>query len=209
VDLLDGHSLAPLQGPNVDGLSNGSLAIVTWSKDGETLYAGGLYWEGNGRPVLAWANAGRGARRALPAASNTVAGLAALPDGRLLVATQDPFLGLLEPDGRTRWAHSSPKADLRNQGDRLRVSADGTIVDFGFEQGGKSPLRFDLRARKLSGDPPADQKTFPAKQTGLAIERWHYDFSPTLDGKQIKLERYERSRSLAIHPDSSRFVLGA
>jgi WD40 repeat protein len=136
VDLLDGHSLVPLPRPNLDGLSNGDLSIVTWSKDGETLYAGGAYRAASDLRVLAWANAGRGARRALPAASNTVSAMAALPDGRLLVATQNPFLELLEPDGRPRWAHPSPKADFRNQQDHLAVSADGTIVDFGFELGG-------------------------------------------------------------------------
>jgi WD40 repeat protein len=208
VDLLDGHSLVPLPRPDVDGLSNGSLLIVTWSNDGKTLYAGGQYWGGSGCPVLAWVHAGRGARRALPAASSSVSGLAALPDGRLLVAATDPSLELLESDGRPRWAQASPNADLRDQGDRLRVSADGTIVDFGFEVWGKSPLRFDVRARKLSSDPPADRQTIPAKQAALAVERWHYDFSPTLDGKPIKLEPFEKSRSLAIHPDSSRFVLG-
>jgi Caspase domain len=33
--------------------------------------------------------------------------------------------------------------------------------------------------------------------------------SPTLDGKPIELSPYETSRSLAIHPDGGRFVLGA
>jgi WD40 repeat protein len=206
-DLLDGHSLAPLPGPNLDGLSGGFLSTVTWSRDGRTPYAGGVI-QGRGA-VLAWADAGRGARRTLPAASNTVEGLAALPEGRLFVATQDPFLELLEPDGRPRWAHASPKAEFRGQTNRLAVSADGTIVDFGFEFGGKSPLRFDLRARKLSGDPPADQQTIPARQTGLVIERWRNDDFPTLDGKSIMLDQYERSRSLAIAPDGSRFVLGS
>jgi WD40 repeat protein len=211
VDLLDGQSLAALPRPDLDGLSNGSLRHVTWSKDGGTLYAGGQYQTGGTDiPVLAWANAGRGARRALPAARNSISGLAALPDGRLLVATQDPFLELLEPDGRPRWApHTSPKADFRNQEDRLAVSADGTVVDFGFEPWGKSPLRFDLRARKLVGDPPVDRQTIPPKQAGLAVEGWRNDYSPTLDGKPIALSPYEMSRSLAIHPDSSRFVLGA
>jgi outer membrane protein assembly factor BamB len=210
VELFDGHSLLPLPGPTVDGLRNGFLPIVTWSKDGGTLYAGGGgYSERGTRPVLAWANAGRGERRALPAGRDTVAGLAALPDGRLLVAAQDPFLTLLESDGKPRWAHPSPKADLRDQYSILAVSADGTMVDFGFEVFGKSPLRFDLRARRLSGDPPADQQTIPAKQTGLAVEGWLNGFSPTLDGKPVKLQRYERSRSLAVHPDGGRFVLGA
>jgi WD40 repeat protein len=207
VDLFDGRSLAPLPRPNVDGVG-GTLGIVAWSKDGKTLYAGGTYSDGPARRILAWANAGRGERRTLSAGRDTIMGLAALPDGALVVAAQDPFLTLLEPDGRLRWEHPSPKADLRGQRDTLAVSADGTIVDFGFEEGGKSPLRFDLRALKLSGDPPADQQTVRAKQAGLAVERWRNGLSPTLDGKPIKLEPYERSRSLAVHPDGDRFVLG-
>src|SRR5262249_37780258 len=134
--------------------------------------------------------------------------LVALPDGRLLVAAQDPLLELLEPDGRPRWAHPSPKADFRDRRDALAVSADGTIVDFGFELQGRSPLRFDLRAHKLGGDPPVDQRTVPPKQGGLAVEGWRDGFSPTLDGKPIKLDRYEMSRNLAVHPDGGRFVLG-
>jgi outer membrane protein assembly factor BamB len=201
VELFDGHSLAPLPGPNVDGLRNGSLSTVTWSKDGKTLYAGG-----RGRPVLAWANAGRGKRRTLPAGRSTVSGLVALQDGRLLVAAQDPFLELLEPDGRPRWTHPSPEADFRGQ--LLPVSADGTVVDFGFDVAGES-LRFNLRALKLVRDPPADQQTIPPQQAGLAVEGWRNEYSPTLDGKPVKLEQYERSRSLAIHPDGDRFVLGA
>src|SRR5215813_5838568 len=73
VDLFDGRSLALLPRPNVDGLSDGDndLAIVSWSKDGKTLYAGGSYDDGDGSPVLAWANAGRGKRRALRAGSDS------------------------------------------------------------------------------------------------------------------------------------------
>ena len=91
VDLFDGHSLAPLPRPNVDGVGSGDLSKVMWSKDGKILYAGGKYSSGRGKLVLAWADAGRGERRALPAgAGNTVSSLAALPDCGLLVAAQDP-----------------------------------------------------------------------------------------------------------------------
>jgi WD40 repeat protein len=210
VDLFDGHSLAPLPRPNVDGLGNGNLGQVMWSKDGKTLYAGATYDDGHGSPVLAWANAGRGERHALPAGDNTVGGLAALPDGSLLVAAQDPFIAVLEPDGRPRWVRPSPKADFRAKyAATLAVSSDGATVDFGFEIWGKSPLRFDLRALKLTPDPPADGRTIRPKQNGLAIEGWEDKYSPTLDGKPIVLEPYETSRSLAIHPDGNRFVLGA
>jgi WD40 repeat protein len=121
VDLLDGHSLTPLPGPNVDDIRSGSLSRVTWSKDGRTLYAGGRFNKDGEFPVLAWAQAGQGERRTLPAGRTTVSGLAALPDGLLLVAAADPFLELLEPDGRPRWAHPSPKADFRDQRDVLGV----------------------------------------------------------------------------------------
>ena len=207
VVLLDGHSLGLLPGPNLADLNNGSLDAVAWSKDGNTLYAGGRYWDRNTAPVLAWANAGRGARRVLPAAISMITRLAPLPDGGLVVGTQDPFLGVLEPDGRPRWTHSTPEADFRSQGNKLAVSAEGTIVDFGFELWGKSPLRIDLRALKLSRNPPVDQRAIPAKQTGLVIEKW-LDDTPTLDGKPIQLNQRELSRSLAIAPDNSRFVLG-
>jgi WD40 repeat protein len=208
VDLFDGHSLEPLPGPNLTGVANGNLSQVAWSKDGKTLYAGGLYWDGHGRPVLVWADTGRGERRALQAGLNTVGDLAALADGSLLVATQDPMVELLGLDGRVLWAHPSPEADLRDQYQTFAASTDGTIVDFGFEEWGKSPLRFDLRALKLSHDPPSDHQTILAKQTGVAVEGWRHTQAPTLNGKPISLEQYEMSRSFAVHPDGNRFVLG-
>jgi hypothetical protein len=208
VELFDGHSLAPLPPPSVDRLNNGWLCCVRFSKDGKTLYAGGGYDEHGNRPVLAWANAGRGERRVLTAGRDTIAALAALPDGGLFVATLDPLVEVLEPNDAPRWLKPSPKADFRNQRYTLAVSADGTIVDFGFERFGKSPLRFDLRALKLSRDPPADNQTMVPRQAGLAIDGWAGGLSPTLEGKPIKLDAYETSRSLSVHPDGGKFVLG-
>src|SRR5262249_6669524 len=153
------------------------------SKDGKTLYAGGYHHDGRDRRVLAWADAGQGERSALPASNDAVSGLAALPDGRLFVAGQAPFVELLEADGRPRWTQPSPNADL--PGHEWGVSADGTIAVFGLELQGKSPLRCDLRALKLSLDPPADHQTTRAKQVGLAVEGWRNQLSPTLDGKPI------------------------
>jgi outer membrane protein assembly factor BamB len=214
VDLLDGHSLARLPGPNVDGLHNGYLHTVAWSADGQTLVASGTYRDPTGNnPVLAWDQAGRGTRRTIIAkcAENDAATMAlvSLPAGRLLVAKDIPCFTMLKADGAVLWAHRPAGGDFRGQEKTFSVSADGTVVEFGFEPFGKSELRFDLRALKLSNQWPADDRARPPRQDGLKIEDWVGSFQPKLDGKPIEHEAFDRSRSLAIHPDADRFVLGA
>jgi WD40 repeat protein len=41
VNLLDGRTLAPLPGPDIDGINNDDFMTVTWSADGAILFAGG------------------------------------------------------------------------------------------------------------------------------------------------------------------------
>jgi hypothetical protein len=214
VDLLDGHSLARLPGPNVENLDNGSLSRVAWSADGQTLFAGGAYPDPTGsRAVLTWDQAGRGTRRAIIAkcaeSDNTTMALMPLPAGRLLVVKANPCLTMLQADGAVLWAHPPAGGDFRGEGETFSVSADGTVIDFCFEQFGKSRLRFDLRALKLSDQWPADGCTRPPRQDGLKIEDWFDSVDPKLDGKPIEHEPRETSRSLAVHPDAHRFVLGA
>ena len=211
VALLDGATLAPLPLPEVGGLDNGDVSKVTWSRDGMTLYAGGKYDDRTGAsPVVAWADRGRGARRLLTSgATNTLMSLLPLLGGALLVAAQDPHVALLQADGTVGWAALSPLFDARGQNRTLAVSADGMQIDFGYEFGGKAPARFDLRQRQLLPARPADGLTAPPRQAGLALDGWHNTSQPTLNGAALPLDKDERSRSLALHPDKSRFVLGA
>ncbi len=168
VDLFDGQTLDPLPGPDTDGIAIGNLMIVEWSTDGETLFAGGMYrsW-GRCQPRGRMDNAGLGARRELPAGDNTIMTLRALADGGVLVAAGDPYLAVLDPEGGERWAHRSPLADFRNQDKSLAVSADGTVVDFGYEGWGKAPARFDLRSLGLTREPPHDGRTAPPDHGGI------------------------------------------
>jgi WD40 repeat protein len=215
VDLIDGRSLAVLPAPKLDGvanlknlLGNEDLYRVVWSADGQTLFASGYY-----RPVLAWDGDGLARRRAFSArcagSDNTTTGLAPLPDGRLFVAKSNPCLTMLITDGAVQWTHGPPGGDFRDQGTAFAVSADGAVVDFGFDQFGKSPLRFDVSALKLSAPAPGDGRTSPPKLDAPRIEDWQYSEHPKLDGKAIALESIERSISLAMRPDGQRFVLGA
>jgi WD40 repeat protein len=217
VSVLDAHDLAPRPAPDVRGLEGGWLLQVAWSADGQRLYAGGV---GMAKAldrdrhafVFAWDQAGSGKRRAIPARcaadENTTTGLLPTSKGELLVLKFNPCLTLLKPDGTIRYTVPPAGGDFRDQESTFSVSGDGTIVDFGFAQWGREPLRFDLRALQLSASPPKDGATKPPKQQGVRIENWRHSFAPTLDGKPILLETQELSHSYALHPDGRRFVLG-
>ena len=210
VALFDGRDLTPLPGPDTGLVDNGNLGNVAWSRDGVLLYAGGGYHVEGMPPVLAWGGAGAGPPRRLDAGQNTVISLRGLPDGGLLVAAGDPWLGRLSPAGEQVWdqAHGSPKMDARRQLHNFGVSADGMIVDFGYDVWGRRPARFDLSRLALTLDPPEDGATDPPVQSGLDVVNWVNSFTPLLNGAPLPLWRYEPSRSLAVHPDGARFVLG-
>jgi hypothetical protein len=209
VDVLDGHTLAPLFEADTRGIDNGSLGSIAWGEGG-TLLAAGRYADGTGNhPVLAWAGGGRGPRRALPAGLNTAMSLLPLGGGDVIVAAQDPWLGRLGPDGAPRWVATPPIADYRGQRSTLAASEDGSIVAFGFEPWGEAPAWFDLSSRSLAQGPPPEGRTAPPVQQGLPVAGWINTPSPTLGGRPLRLEDLEWSRSLAIHPDGARFVLGA
>ncbi|MEM9784565.1 MAG: WD40 repeat domain-containing protein, partial [Pseudomonadota bacterium] len=208
VHLYDGATLEPLPPPDTSGINNGNLASVAWSADGSTLYAGGRYQEGGIALAMAWGDGGAGARRSLPAGLDTLISLRGLPGGDLLAAATDPWLGRLAPDGTPRWTRAPVQMDARDQDDTLSVSQNGMVVDFGYRVWGADPARVDLSTLALSAEPPEDDRTALPLHDGLAITGWKNTTRPALDGTPLPLKRYEFSRSLAIHPDGDRFVLG-
>ena len=207
VEILDGHSLKTLVAPDVAGLKDAGLGNVAWSVDGQALVAAGRYAEGDKKSVVVWSGAGRGERWTFPASPATILDVASLPDGGIFVVTAGPDLAVFEFDGRLRWRHEIPIARFLNQKRLFSVSANGASVDFGFEQFGKAPFRFDVQALTLTANPNS-RDLAPPIQTGLEIEDWDNSYGPTIDGKPISLKFRELSRSLAIHPDRKRFVIG-
>ncbi len=136
VDLLDARTLSRVggQSPANAKPSPVGLDAVAWSRDGQTLYAAGGVNDAQGRRLLfAWDRGGLGVERRLTyCAPDTAAGVNALPDGRILVASMAACLGLMEADGKPVWTVASPILDFREQYDVLKVSPDGKVVDFGY-----------------------------------------------------------------------------
>ncbi|HRO14129.1 MAG TPA: caspase family protein [Paracoccus sp. (in: a-proteobacteria)] len=207
--LHDGATLAMLPAPDTAGIDTGDLGKVAWSSDGATLYAAGHYQNEDGVPVLAWSRDGGGPHQVLAADISTVMSLAPLPDGALFVVAADPWLGVIGADGAARWSLAPATINPRGQRSNLAVSDDGMAVEFGLrEWGDNDRRRFDHAALKLL--PPAqDNRLRPPRQEGLDIADWMDSLTPTLAGTPLPLDPHEPSRSLAIHPDGGRFVLGA
>jgi WD40 repeat protein len=192
--LLDARTLRPMPGPNTDGLIGAPLSDVAWSADGQTLFAGGAY-PPRMSPIFAWHNKARNQRYTFAHAPQTISGLQSISAGRLLVTTLDPYIALLNAEGGALWTRPSGRAEFIDQGKTLAVSDDGNIVDFYFDPGLKAPLRFDVRALKLSAEPPADGLTQPPR------------VGDDVNVSRLGLVRDDRLRSTAFHTDRTRFVI--
>jgi WD40 repeat protein len=215
VALLDGRTLAPLRGPDFNGIAKGSSGTVAWSRDGRTLFAGGQLVFAGGQLgtirntlVLAWDNADAGTPRKLAAGQNTVRSLVPLPGSDLLIADAAPWLTRLQTDGIPRWMHGPPEANFRGQARTLSVSNDGAVIDFGFAFGGAEPARFDLTMHTLGLAPPRDGRTAAPYQSNLPVKDWLNTTRPMLGEQPLPLEQHEVSRTFAVHPSGDSFVLG-
>ncbi|MDM8543002.1 caspase family protein [Desulfococcaceae bacterium HSG9] len=215
VNVLSGSDLSFLFAPNSSGVDNGNLHGVAWSADGHQLYAGGRYSKGpNMRSIRRWSKAGRGPYTDLPASPNTIVHILPLENGDIVFGSAEPAWGIFNRQGDKTFFKGASVPDYRwvFKGGFL-VSESGGTVRFGFDVRGKRPAVFSVSSRTLSPSPSdAYQKSLKSPVTqrdGLSVTGWKDTRTPKLNGKALKLEKYERSRSLAIAPNRKRFLLGA
>ena len=202
----------PLPGPDTTGIDNGDLGTVAWSADGATLFAAGSY-----RRTAAAARSSPGATRARARgaacrpAGHTVMSLRPLPDGDLLVAAADPWLGRLRPDGtaalgatRRRRPTSAISDKLRRSRPTARGSTSAIASGASSRRGSISPTLTPARStRRLTRD------LAPPRQDGLPIEDWDNTTRPTLGGTPLGPRPHTRYRAASPStPTADRFVLG-
>ncbi len=207
IEIFGAAALQLITKVDTEGMK-GDLSTVAWSPDGTRLYAGGKYASGSGRPVVIWDNGGQGPRREISLARSTVMHI--LPcANEMVAASADPAIGTFSDIGIPLQHRENVIVDQRGkQGDRFLVSGNGMRVRFGLDYGADNPVLFDLAQQTLVDAPAADPAMKPAGVTGLAVTDWSDEFQPKLNGKPLPMQNAERSRSLAIAPDNSGFVLG-
>ena len=214
VEVYDAATLAWKFAADTTGATTGSLSQVAWSADGARLYAGGRFARvvagGDHWPVLVWDQAGKGSVRELRGPQNTVMHLLPCGDG-IAMGAGDPAFGLLSRDGNRLAWREAVQADMRgprgNQ-NRFSVAADGRRVRFRLEYARKRSVLFDLGTEQLTNAPKRPREFAEADRMSLPVADWMSHHKPNLGGTPIALEPFEMSRSLAIAPDTQRFVLG-
>ena len=209
VEVYDARTLARLYASDTSGIGEGSFHGVAWSADGARLYAGGSdYKVGGKNPAVIWQDEGRGKRSEAPLSENTIRQLLPCGDG-IALGAQDPAFGLIAANGEKQVWQDRVTADMRDKlGEAFTLSFDAKRVRFGLGRGDDEAVLFDLASFSLSNAQLPVPGLDAPKTSGLAITDWKNNVTPKLDGKPIALEDHEESRSLAIAPDASRFVLG-
>jgi WD40 repeat protein len=188
---------------------SGGLSAVTWTKNGDILFAAGTVLHGSNYLIRLWDDRGKGVPRDIEGSVDAIMHLLPCGEG-IAVAAATPAFGLLRADGSREFWRGPISADMRDKlGRNFMISADGRRVRFGLGKGGADPVLFDLNAQHLIDLPERTEGLFEAKTDGLPIEGWQNGSHPQFDGERIGLDVNERSQSLAIAQDRQEFVVGA
>jgi len=117
------------------------------------------------------------ARQVFPAASNTIADIRELSDGRVVVASMAPSLSLFDRTGSVLWKHDALGTDFSDQAATLKVSLDGKQVLFHFDRNDdKSLATFDISTRALDLSPAQRPELIAARVEGLPIRKLKENF---------------------------------
>ena len=212
VDIVSANDLAIQVSLLASGSAGTHLNALAWVPRGDDmdLVAGGDLKAPSGEKIIRrWSGL---AYRDIPVSREVITQLEAMPDGRIIFASADPSWGVIAADDGVSPNVRGVKPDFRLvfQG-TFALSHDGTAVDFGIEAGGQRPLRFDFVTQRLTPDPPERSDMVPPLQPSrrVPVKQWGNSQKPVIGRKSLSLAPYELSRSVAVHPDKRRFLLGA
>jgi len=163
--------------------------------------------------IRKWKGEGRGKSNDLVGDFSTVISIRPIYAGGIVFGSTKPAFGVFDASDRLVVYKRPAIADLSDNWEGFLVSYDGSTVQFGYEIFGKSPAKFSVSERllELNPGPSGLQILTPpvTSATGLNITDWEDTYQPKLNGRALKLEQYELSRSLAVSSATMTFLVGA
>jgi WD40 repeat protein len=204
VDVYDAQSRRLERSFDAGDLEQGNLMTVGWRADGRALYAGGTGYTRLGEfPIrrIAWPG---GETRSFVAATDSIQDLAALPDGRMVFASFDGTLGIVDDD-RVVARSDGRTARVLDAAD-LRISADARTVQWR-GLGDAAPRSFALDRRSVGAQ--AAHLEAPSDRHGLRITGVPHGLRATVEGHAVPLLPNESTRAAAVLPDRSAVVLAS
>ena len=182
------------------------LSAVAWAADGQRIYGAGTRRNSLGRFTLCVAQRQKSTCMSeSPIAKNTVTGLVALGDGRVLYSAADPSWGSVDSAGQRVVAVSPELSDYRGMRRGFVLAPDGAAVAVRSTSNPESA--FDLRSLalvKAKGD-----WSLPMANAGrTSVAGWFEGSAPTVNGRSVRLEDNEVSLTAAVSQQGDRVVIG-
>lgn len=209
LEVLSGADLDFLYEPQARSSKGTAHFSLCWSKDGESLYAGGWYCEYHGgkwRHMIEKFSSGE-LIATYPVSTDTVFDIKMMPDGGLVYCSGAPDLERLDQRGRSVFVRPRESYQYKIQREYLRINADGTEI--GFNPSGNQPLTFDVKKCRLL-DRESRHPLARTRSSGITISNWQSSEAPVINDKKVRvLETRERCHSVAISASSRDTLLGA
>jgi WD40 repeat protein len=212
IDVYDAATLRNRFSVDAKATDRDNLMAVAWSSDGAHLVAGGRYQlkleNGWTSMLLTFGRDGQRVGDPVPLGDNSIASLQPCGDS-IAVAAADPAFGLVDGNGQVTLWRTGVAADLRNeQGLAFTIAANAKQVRFSLGSRDTQPVLFDLAQMTVTKSPEPIPGFIAASVEGLPVAGWLDSVNPTFAKKPLGFDGIETSRSLAIRPDRSGFVLG-
>lgn len=207
ITLFSLADLKPVSELTGDNGQRGNLSVVAWI--GDSVFGAGTYGNAQGEKFLRVWNTSTQQTHEQALAQDTVTDLTPLANGKLAYVTAEPAIGIIDPVSNEVTTRKRTIADFRDAFEGVfAVSEDGTTVDFGLQQKGRMPLRFNLTHRTLVHDlSPRTDMHKPVIPS--ALSNWRNTAHTTLNSIPIALDQNEQSRSAASLSDNNSTVIGA